>query len=228
MNTKESLKKLVEELKPMGWLQRIDHIWTYYKEVLLLALLGVVIAIGFISSFIQANKVNLINGMMVNITMEQTGYNYLTQDFGEKVITQDDEEVTLEYTEFLSMADPTSNEDNYYAAMTVIAEVSAKRLEYVIQDKLSLEFYLTQDVFMDLQAFFTPEELAQWEDKLVYGYEEDTDRKWVAAVDITDLPYVRDNVTSEGPIYFSLGGSTEKTDMCRKMWEHILAWESKQ
>ena len=228
MNTKESLKKLAEELKTMSWPQRIDHIWTYYKEVILLAALGIVIAVGFISSFVQANKVNLINGMMVNITMEQTGYNYLTQDFGEQVITQKDEEVTLEYTEFLSMADPTSNEDNYYAAMTVIAEVSAKRLEYVIQDKLSLEFYLTQDVFMDLQSFFTPEELAQWEDKLIYGYEEDTNRKWVAAVDITEIPYVRDNVTSEGPIYFSLGGSTEKLEMCRKMWEHILAWESKE
>lgn len=228
MKTKESLKKLVEEMKPMSWKQRVDHIWTYYKEVILLAVLGIVICVGFISSFIEANKVNLINGMMVNITMEQEGYNYLTQDFAKQVVTQDDEEVTLGYTEFLSMADPTSGEDNYYAAMTVIAEVSAKKLEYVIQDQLSLEFYLTQEVFMDLQEFFTPEELAQWEDKLVYGYEEDTGRKWVAAVDISDIAYVQDNVTSEGPIYFSLGGSTEKMDMCRSMWEHILAWESKE
>lgn len=228
MKTKESLKKLVEELKPMSWPKRIDHIWTYYKEVIGLALLAIVLVVGFVSSFIDANKVNLINGMMVNITMEQEGYNYLTQDFAAKVATQEDEEVTLEYTEFLSMADPTSGEDNYYAAMTVIAEVSAKKLEYVIQDKLSLEFYLTQEVFMDLQEFFTPEELAQWEDKLVYGYEEDTGRKWVAAVDITDIPFIRDNVTSEGPIYFSLGGSTEKLPMCREMWEYILAWEPKE
>lgn len=228
MKTKESLKKLAEELKPMSWPKRIDHIWTYYKEVILLAVLGVVIVVGFISSFIDANKVNLINGMMVNITMEQEGYNYLTQDFAKQVVTQDDEEVTLEYTEFLSMADPTSGEDNYYAAMTLIAEVSAKKLEYVIHDQLSLEFYLTQEVFMDLQEFFTAEELAQWEDKLVYGYEEDTGRKWVAAVDITDIPFIRDNVKSEGPIYFSLGGSTEKLPMCRRMWENILAWEPKE
>lgn len=228
MKTKESLKKLAEDLKPMSWPKRLDHIWTYYKEVMLLVVLGVVVAVGFISSFIDANKVNLINGMMVNITMEQEGYNYLTQDFAKLVEAQEDEEVTMEYTEFLSMADPTSGEDNYYAAMILIAEVSAQKLEYVIHDKLSLEFYLTQDVFMDLQEFFTPEELAQWEDKLVYGYEEDTGRKWVAAVDITDTPFVRDNVTSQGPIYFSLGGSTEKTDMCRRMWENILAWEEKE
>ena len=226
MNAKESLKRLWEEMKPMSWPKRIDHIWTYYKEVIGLIVLALVIIIGFISSFIDANKVNLINGMMVNITMEQTGYNYLTTDFGKQVITQDDEEVTLEYTEFSSMADPTSGEDNYYAAMTLIAEVEAKRLEYVIHDKLSLEFYLTQEVFMDLQEFFTAEELAQWESKLIYGYEEDTGRKWVAAVDITDIAYVQDNVTSEGPIYFSLGGSTQKLDMCRAMWEHILAWET--
>lgn len=228
MKTKESLKKLWEEMKPMSWPQRIDHIWTYYKEVIGLVILALVVCIGFISSFIDANKVNLINGMLVNITMEQEGHNYLTLDFGQQVITQKDEEVTLEYTEFISMADPTSKEDNYYAAMAVIAEVSAKKLEYVIQDKLSLEFYLTQDVFMDLQEFFTPEELTQWQDKLIYGYEEDTGRKWVAAVDITDTAYVQDNVTSEGPIYFSLGGSTEKLEMCRQMWEHILAWESKE
>ena len=37
-----------------------------------------------------------------------------------------------------------------------------------------------------------------------------------------------DNVTSEGPIFFALAGNTQKLDICRDIWNHIHAWESKE
>ena len=110
--------------------------------------------------------------------------------------------------------------------MAVIAEVSATTLDYVIQDELSLEFFIYQDVFMDLEDFFTEEEQKALEGRLIYAREEGSDESWLVAIDITDLPFVKDNITNEGKVFFSLSGSTTRPDACRDMWEYINSWET--
>ena len=89
-----------------------------------------------------------------------------------------------------------------------------------------MEYYITQDVYMDLREFFTQEELDQFaaEDRLVYAQEEGSEDKWVIAVEITDIPFIQDNLKSDSRVYFALAGNTEKLDTCRDMWQHILDW----
>lgn len=224
-------KRLGQQLKPMTWKERIDHLWTYYKEWVWIGAVVVILVSAMISSAFNMAKDVLVTGMMVNITIDQTGYNYLSTDYAEKIDADDFwEEVRLEYTAFGTMTDQSNTEQNYYAAMTVVAEVSAEKLDYIILDKPGMEFYITQGVYMDLREFFTEEELSQFaqENRLIYAQEEGSDDKWVVAVDITDTAFVQDNVTSEGPVYFALAGNTQNMDMCRDIWEHIHAWESQK
>ena len=230
-NFKKEWDKLKEQLAPMSWKERIDHLWTYYKEYLWVAAVVVILVAAMISSAINLSKDILVTGMMVNLTIEQRGYNYLSEDYAEKIQADPTWEVVkLEYTVFDPLSDQANSEQNYYAAMTVVAEVSAQKLDYLLLDKAGMEFYIGQDVYMDLREFFTEEELAAFEkeDRLIYAQEEGVDHKWVAAVDITDTAFIRDNVTSEGPIYFALSGSTQHKETCRDMWEHINGWQSPQ
>ena len=221
------LQKLGSDLKPMTWKQRIDHLWTYYKEYLWLVAVAVIFLGGIIASFVNLGKQTVVNGMMVNIAIDQRGYDYLSTDYAEKIGAKPGKEVvSLEYTNFQSLENPTDSERNYYAAMTVIAEVSAKKLDYLILDETGMKFYITQDVYMDLRDFFTDQELAQLEDRLIYGQEEGSEDKWVMAVEITDLPFIQDNVTSEGKVYFALAGSTQRLEQCRQIWEYINQWQS--
>ncbi len=222
-------KHLGEQLKPMTWGERLDHLWTYYKEWLWIGSVVVILICTAVSSVINILKDVQVTGMMVNLTIEQEGYNYLSSDYAKKIGADSVwEEVRLEYTVFETMTAESAAEENYYAAMTVVAEVSAKKLDYIILDKPGMEFYITQDVYMDLREFFTEEEIEQFarEDRLVYAQEEDSEDKWVAAVDITETAFVQDNVTSQGPIYFALAGNTEKIETCRDIWNHIHAWNS--
>lgn len=220
-----------QRMENMNWKQRIDHLWTYYKEYLWIAAVVLILLCAMVSSFINLGKDVLVTGMMVNLTIDQTGYNYLSEDYAEKIGAKPGrEEVRLEYTAFDPLADQANSEQNYYAAMTVVGEVSAKMLDYIILDKVGMEFYITQGVYMDLREFFTEEELEQLaaEDRLIYAQEEGSEDKWVVAVDITELAFVKDNVTSEGPIYFALSGSTEHPEACRDIWEHLHQWESEK
>lgn len=223
----ERWNKLMSDLKPMTWKQRIDHLWTYYKEWVWIAAVVIIVMIGIISSFIQAGKDVVVTGMLVNISITQEGHNYLQEDYFAHVGADEKNDIVrLEYTNFESLADPTNNENNYYSAMALIAEVSATTLDYIIQDELALEFYIYQDVYMDLEEFFTPEEIEALAGKLIYAEEEDSDDPWLMAIDITDLPFVQDNITSDGKVYFSLSGSTTRPEACRDIWEYINNWES--
>lgn len=209
--------------------QKLDHLWTYYKDYMWIAAVVVILIGAIISSSFNLAKTRVVTGILVNITIDQEGMNYLSEDFAAKIDADPFwDQVDVEYTAFTALTDQANSEQNYYAAMTVTAEVSAQRLDYMILDKVGMEFYISQSVYMDLRNFFTAQELEAFaaEDRLIYAQEEGSEEKWVVAVDITDLPFVRDNVTSEGPIFFALAGNTEKTDMCRQVWEHILAWES--
>lgn len=222
----KEIRKLLDDLKPMSWKQRIDHIWTYYKEYIGLFALFAFVTTGLIASSIQAQKETVITGMMVNITIEQEGFNYLSEDYAEKLQLGKDQQVALEYTSFADL-ETSADEANYYAAMTVVVEVAAARLDYMILDKLGMEFYTGQEVYMDLSKVFTEEELAEFAEKdlLVYCMEEEEQIPWPAAIKITDLPYIKDNVTSQGDVYFALGGSSERYEEIRAVWEYINAWQ---
>lgn len=219
--------KLLDDLKPMSWKQRIDHIWTYYKEYIGVFSLLIFVCVGLISSAISAQRERVITGIMVNITMTQEGFNYLSTDYAEHLEIGKDKDVKLEYTSFNDLETSTSEQD-YYAAMTVVAEVSAKKLDYMLLDELAMEFYAGQEVYMDLNKVFTEEELAEFAEKelLIYCMEEKDQEAWPAAIKINDLAYVQDTVTSEGDVYFALSGSSEKYEQLRNVWEYIKNWES--
>lgn len=221
------LKRLLDDLKPMTWNQRFDHIWTYYKEYIGLIALVLFITFGLVTSTISAQRESVITGIMVNIAIDQEGFNYLSTDYAEHLGVGKDKKVNLEYTSFLDL-ETSSSEQDYYAAMTVVAEVSAKKLDYMILDQLAMSFYAGQEVYMDLSKVFTEAELAAFAEKdlLIYCMEEEEQEPWPAAVKINDLDYIKDNVTSEGSVYFALSGSSEKYDQLRAVWEYINAWES--
>lgn len=219
--------KLINDLKPMTWPKRFEHLWEYYKEYLWIAAVAAIFLAAMIAGIINVNKETVVRGMLVNIAIDQEGYDYLSEDYGEKLELTGNQEVALTYTNFKSLEDPTSTEDNAYASMAVVNEVSARILDYIILDQMSMEYYLNMGVYMDLEEFFTEEELAtipqEW---LIYAREEGSEETWLAAIDISELAFVKDNVTSEGATYFALSGSTQRPEACRAIWEYIQAWEA--
>lgn len=223
----EELQKLREEMRPMTFKQKVDHIWTYYKDYILVSLPFLLIIVGLIASGISNATEKVVTGIMVNITIDQEGFNYLSTDYEEYLQLEKGQEVKLEYTSFDDLTTSTDTENNYYAAMGVVGEVSAKTLDYMILDGLSMQFYATQEIYGDLRTVLTEEELAYFQEKdlIVYCLEEGQTEKWPAAVKIDDLPFVQKYIGSNDSVFFALSGSTQKPDACRAIWEYINAWE---
>lgn len=225
----KAINKFLDELRPMSWKQRIDHIWTYYKEYIFLFLLGSVVTIGLITSALTGTKEYYVTGILVNLNVEQEGMNFLSRDYAQKLGLKDTDLVELEYTYF---EDPLINleDNNYYAAMIVENEVAAQMLDYMIVDHMSMEFFTTREVYMDLRQFFTAEELTTlaMEDRLIYVREENETDPWPAAVKITETGFVEDYTDNVGDIYFAVSGSTEKLEEVRGVWEYITYYKEKK
>ena len=251
-NFHKEIVQLRKEMKPMTFKQKVDHIWTYYKEYIGLIALLLFVTTGLITSmfYAQERKESVVTGIMINIIIDQEGKNVLSYDYAQH-LGVDEKKVKLENTDFSDLTTDLS-EENYNASMIVINEVSAKMLDYMIMDKLAMEFYTSQEVYMDLREFFTLEELQQFaaNDQLVFCLEEDTaaglsqeqlyelqmrsltaegaeiDGCWPAAVKITDMEYVKDQILNQDDIYFALAGSTQKIEEVRGVWEYMKAYKA--
>jgi hypothetical protein len=180
---------------------------------------------------ISRTKETLVSGMMVNITMDPVGMHYMLEGYQNDLAPGDKKHVVeLDYTNFGDMMDLEFGESSYYASQILLARVSGKMLDYMILDKFAMEYYITQEVYLDLSKFFTPEELAELDaqKRVIYAMQEGETVRWPIAIVITDIPYVKDNVKNEGDIYFALSGNIRDLDACRNAWERLNAWESKK
>ena len=221
--------KLGEDLKPMTWKERIEHIFMYYKEVMLVILALIVALSAVITMSINSSKEVLVSGMIINLSLKQEGYNYMQSEYLEVLAPgEKNKDVQLDATNFGDILDAENGEFNYNASMTFIARVSGQMLDYAIMDKFAMEYYITQDAFLDLREFFTEAELAEMDaaKKIIYVQVEETGKRWPVAVDISDIPFVKDNVTTEGPIYFVFSGNIRNIETYRNIWDRLHAWES--
>ncbi|MBQ3251978.1 MAG: hypothetical protein IJB02_01880 [Oscillospiraceae bacterium] len=221
-----NFRELMADLKPMTFSEKVDHLWSYYKEwVLIMIIVGLIVSIA-ITGFINANKEYLFKGMMVNISMSQEGYHYLTEDLFAKLTDgSKDQTLQMDYTNFTSLADPTSGEDNYNASLLFIARVSGQLLDCALLDQLAFEFYLTQEAYGDWGTFFTKEQLDAMGDKVIYAMQENDTVRWPVAIEVSDMPFFQEHAPKNDKIYMVLSGNHPDLNAVQAFWDHLHAWK---
>lgn len=223
--------KLCNDMKPMTFWEKVDHLWTYYRIyiwVFLMAMVPVMILGMYIN---QQSKEVLVNGMMINVNIDPLGVTYLTSDYAHELGAKDGKQlVQLDYVEFGDPLDPENGLASYETSMMLISRVSDGLLDYMVLDKFAMEHYIVWEVYMDLREFFTQDELAALaaEDKLIYAQQDGQEERWPIAVDISDTAYAKAYVRGDGKTYFALSGSTSRAEMCRNIWERINNCKAKE
>ena len=224
LTLKERLKKLIETLKPMTPKQRLDHLWTYYKFVLLIvAIIAALISIVY-TSVTNLNREVLISGVLVNADVDSDGHMFLSDGYFEKLGgVEGDQEVQLTTTVYMDITETNQIDYVYNAAMKVIAMTSTKELDYLLMDKRGMEFYMGQDIFMDLNEMFTQEELAQWKDDLIYMTYEETGETIPVAINVQNTGFAENYLVSEDAHFIAFAANTLRKDTCRDFWDYLMA-----
>ena len=227
----KSYIKLIETLKPMTWKQRLEHIWEYYKEYMFIAAMLILLLVMIISSVVNSQKEILISGILANVDMTETGWEYIDEDF-QKLYGEDGKKqnVNISSAYFKNFnTSPDSFDTNYNTIMTAVSMAGAQTLDYLLMDQLAMEIYLTQDIMMDLTEFFTEEEIEEFGEKLIYleitDENDETVSRYPVALNIEDMAFAQDCLDTSDGCYFALANNTPRIETCRDFWEYLLAWE---
>lgn len=223
---KQRWDKLLQDLKPMTFKQKLDHLWTYYYWVLIV-IAAIIMLICIVSSSIKIlNTDILIAGVLVNADVSLEGHDFLEDRFFEKLGgIEGKQEVQITDVIFEDPNLTQNIEYTYNATMKVIAMMSTKTVDYMIMDKLSMEYYLGQDIFIDLNELFSKEELELWKDDLIYLTYDDTGETIPVAVNIGKTALGQKYVNSEKERFIAFAVNTPRQDTCKILWEYIKTGE---
>ena len=220
-------RQLAVNLKPMTFGEKVDHIWSYYKEYMFVAFILILILIAIIFAIGNIGLQYYNCGIMSNVELNMEGHTYLTDVFYEDVLGNPKGKTYLTVTN-LSKEEYTVDDTNeiYQNYMSVLAKVEAKNLDYMLVDEYSFQYYVEDRIYMDLSQLLPPQELEELKSKnmLVYVREESEATGTPMGIEISSLPFGRDCLDTEGKVYLVFIRNSTEPENCLKLWEHIKEW----
>lgn len=221
---KQRIDKLCQDMEPMTFREKVDHLWTYYYWVLIVLALAVVLVCIIVSSVKNLSTEVLVSGVFVNADIGLDGRSYLDDLYFEKLNGIPEKQQIL-ITD-INFQDPNTTEQvefTYNATMRLMAMLSAKEVDYMVMDKLGLEYYLGQDIFADLRELLSDEDLEKWKDDLIYlTYKEDGVTIPVA-INIRNTTFGQKYLTTEKDHYIGFATNTPRPEACKLLWEYLKA-----
>lgn len=228
-NLRKHFAKEKVHMKDMTFKEKMDHIWSYYKEYMFVALMIVLIIVMVVASFLNSDTKYYTCGIMSNVELSVEGHDYLTDVFFHEVLGHPKGEIFLASSELpvyeMTVTDTT---DRYNAYMTVSSQIESKTLDYMLMDEFSFSFYTEDQIYLNLNEVLSPEDL-QWlyEEKRIIQTRSDMESQGTPhGIDISGLPFGQDCLLSDGPCYLVFIRNSDQKGNCLKLWEHIKNWKS--
>ena len=221
LTQKEYWQKLKSELKEMTPRQKLEHLWEYYKWVLGVVFIAVVVIAAIVGSILTKNTETILTGATINVTMDLDGYNLLKDGYYQRAKTEGRQAVGLTNFNFL---DPYSTVEQTYTwniIDNVTSMIGSDNLDYLMFDELSASFFMSPDNFADLRELFSEEELAAMGNAVVTLKIADTGEELPIAIDIRDTVFYIDHVSSNGPIYLAFSSRLPRKAACQDFWQYI-------
>lgn len=222
MKLKAYFKQLKIDMEPMTFAQKVDHIWTYNKELILVTAGVLVLLISFLVAFLSKPE-PIFSGYLANVLINDKGTTYLTDGF-QQHCGGVGKQISELNSGIINPDNADSAETSYSTQMQVLALCSGQYLDYMILNQKSMETFIPSEIYMDLRELFTEEELSGIQDKITWIQPEGGE-KIPAVIDISDFQFVKDCVQVKGPIYLVFISNTTRPERCIEFWNYLQNWE---
>ncbi len=224
----QHFRKLGQDLKTMTFRQKLDHIWTYYKEYMLVGAVIIAIFVAIITSLFNAKIPVLASGVMGNCELSTQGHDYMTDGFRAQYLQDVEGRVQLTKSE-ISMTNQSvqSIDASYNAYMGVISMVNAKNLDYIFMDAQTMQRYMEDAFFQDLTQILPADQLEELKKNEKIVYVQRTDGTLVPqCVEITALPFGQECFPGQAPVFLAFVANSPRQETCRNLWEHMMNWKT--
>lgn len=205
--------KLKQDLAGMSFREKAEHIWTYYRSWVIVAVAILMLISIFASSFINLTTHTLVTGASVNVVLQDDAKAYMSEGLKPLLETGKNREEA-----YLEIAYTTESlEENYYLQQNLQVLIASQDLDYVLLDKKGIDLLLPVEPFMDLREAFTDEELEGFSVHNVQASE--TAEAIPSLIDISDWAIVKNG--SGKKFYFAIIGNTERLDAVKTALTHM-------
>ncbi len=226
-----SLQRVIEKLTPMSWPQRLEYIWSYHKETIVISAAMLVIAIYLLTSLIANQKQLMMGGLIANVHLSEAGKAYLSQEYLAHIQgNAESQKVELTTVELGDMKNAADLEYTYYSLTKSLSLITDRKIDYLLMDKTALEQYMAQGVFLDLREVLSAELVESMNDRLIKLKPVDENGKpaggeYPVAIDISELPFIRSCTDGQTPVYFGVAANSPNLQTVKGFWDYLNAWE---
>ena len=215
-------KKFIETMKGLTWKERFQHFWEYYKWIAIAAVVVIAMTISIVSSVVQNSKEMLYSGVCINLSMSDEGNAYLTEGWfaqlGGNEKKQQIELVPMALNlEANALTDVESANNEKLIAMVTTGE-----LDYMLMDASALTNAGKNGMFAPLDEFLSQEMIAKFEGKIVTLQVDG--KNYLAAIDISDLPFVKKHMGSTNKVYIGFPGNTSRSERNEAFLQYLMDW----
>lgn len=226
MDLKGHFAKLKKDLEPMTFKEKADHIWTYYKEYMLVAFCVLFIVVGGLVTALSPRDTILVAGVQCNVQLTTEGYDYLTKDYQAEVLDGAQGKTYLHSFQFYGEGTVEAVEQTTQAYYGVTAYVEAKELDYMLLDLYSFRYFGSDRIYMDLRDVLSAEELAALDEQGLVLYEESEESTEVTprAINIANTAFYQEHLNTE-ECYLVFIRNSPRVENCKKLWQHIQDYE---
>lgn len=219
-------KKLKKDMEGMSTLDKIDHFFTYYKEILLVVAVALTVVFGLVFSLISGMVTSTeFHGIFSNQTISDIGNRYITKEFHEYLGFNKNQKVTVGAHEYDGTITQEQVQSSWSQMMAVLAKVEAKTLDYMFMTEETFELFVSEDFYMDLREIFSDEELEAFgQENIRYATWGDVDEMYPIAINVTNMPFVQKHIYSGEDVWFSFVANTKRPETCRVFWDYLNAW----
>lgn len=225
-NIKNGVRNYKTITANMSKKEKLEYLKDYYLKITLIivAVIGCIVSI-IITAAINLNTERIIYGVAVNVNLSNKGTRYVKEDFFELNKTGGRQDIDFSCVTITNSAESKEAEASYYASQRLIAQVSAKQVDYMLLDETAFQFGAAQEFYMDLNDFLSKEEFEKWKDKIVYVQEENSDIMYPTGIDITDTKFIKDNCKKSDKVFIAFAANAPNKEKAHEFFNYLLEYK---
>ncbi len=207
--------------KEMSTQKKVGYVWDYYRY----HILGTIVAIAILVSIVHhyATLKESVFDMMFLNAMDIEQPENLTTFFEQMGFDTETQEISVN----TSMGFTISGDgyvDDPYTTQAVAAMFTVGDLDMFAAPSQIYNAYAAVGYLADLRVIFTDEELAQFEEQLVYVTLSETGEEIPCGFDLTDNAWVKESGYYSGECYFGITSNGDGSDLARDFLMYVLTY----
>ena len=182
----------------------------------------IAMAISIVVSVTQNSKEMLYSGVCINLSMTDEGSAYVTDGWFAKLEGNQKTQQTELIPMALNSGANALTDIEMSGSEKLIAMITSGELDYMLMDASSLTYAGNNGMVAPLDEFLSQEMIAKFEGKIVTLQVDG--KNYLAAIDISDLPFVKKHMGSTNKVYIGFPGNTSRSERNEAFLQYLMDW----